>query len=66
MQSIYYSIYEDLRDMILDGEYAFQSYIPAESTLTKRYQCSHNTVRKAISVLMLHGFVQPIRARESW
>lgn len=63
MQSIYYGIYEDLRDKILDGEYAYQAFIPAESVLTKRYQCSHNTVRKAISVLMLHGFVQPIRGK---
>lgn len=63
MRSIYYDIYEDLRDKILDGIYPYQSFIPAESQLTKRYQCSHNTIRKSISVLMLHGFVQPIRGK---
>lgn len=63
MRTIYYEIYEDLRDKIIDGTYAYQTYIPAESALTTRYQCSHNTVRKALSVLMLHGFVQPIRGK---
>lgn len=63
MRTIYYDIYEDLRDKILDGVYAYQTYIPAESQLTSIYQCSHNTVRKALSVLMLHGFVQPIRGK---
>ena len=63
MRSIYYDIYESLRDKILDGEYAYQSYIPPESQLIRVFQCSHNTIRKAISVLMLHGFVQPIRGK---
>ena len=63
MRTIYYDIYEDLRDKILDGEYPYQTYIPAESQLIEMYQCSHNTVRKALSVLMLHGFVQPVRGK---
>ncbi len=63
MRTIYYEIYEDLRDKILDGTYAYQTFMPAESQLIKMYQCSHNTIRKSISVLMLHGFVQPIRGK---
>ncbi len=63
MRNIYYDIYEDLRDKILDGVYAYQTYIPSESRLTKMYECSHNTIRKSISVLMLHGFVQPVRGK---
>lgn len=63
MQRIYYDIYEDLRDKILNGVYAYQSYIPSESVLVQKYECAHNTLRKAISVLMLHGFVQPIRGK---
>ena len=63
MQMIYYGIYEDLRDKIINGTFAYQTYMPSESTLTKTYQCSHNTLRKAISVLMLHGFVQPIHGK---
>lgn len=63
MKQIYYDIYEDLRDKILEGVYPYQSYIPSESRLVDIYECSHNTLRKAISVLMLHGFVQPIRGK---
>ena len=60
MRAIYYDIYEDLRDKIIEGVYPYQSYMPSESWLSRKYECSHNTLRKALSVLMLHGFVQPI------
>ena len=63
MRTIYYDIYEDLRDKILAGTYEYQSFIPSESKLVEVYECSHNTLRKALSVLMLHGFVQPIRGK---
>ena len=63
MRAIYYNIYEGLRDRILEGKYPYQTLIPSESKLTSIYSCSHNTVRKALSVLMLHGFVQPIRGK---
>lgn len=63
MQSIYYEIYEDLRDRIIAGEYPYQGFIPSESRLVERYQCSHNTLRKAQSVLRLHGFTQPVQGK---
>lgn len=63
MKKIYYDIYEDLRDKIIAGVYPYQTYIPSEHRLVEEYQCSHNTLRKALSVLMLHGFVQPIRGK---
>lgn len=63
MKMIYYEIYEDLREKIMTGRYPYQSYVPSELQLVKIYECSHNTIRKAISVLTLHGFVQPIRGK---
>ena len=60
MRAIYYDIYEDLRDKIIEGTYPYQTLIPSESKLSQIYNCSHNTLRKALSVLMLHGFVQPL------
>lgn len=63
MRMIYFEIYEDLRDKILEGTYPYQTFIPSETKLVSMYECSHNTLRKAISVLMLHGFVQPIRGK---
>lgn len=60
MRAIYYDIYEDLRDKIIQGVYAYRTFMPSEGALSEQYECSHNTLRKALSVLMLHGFVQPI------
>ena len=45
MRTIYYEIYEDLRDKILEG--------------SSSISCG----QESISVLMLHGFVQPIRGK---
>ena len=63
MKAIYYDIYKDLRDKIIAGEYPYQSYIPSENSLVEEYQCTHNTIRKALGVLTNHGFVQPLRGK---
>lgn len=63
MKAIYYDIYKDLRDKIIAGIYPYQTYIPSELKLIEQYQCTHNTIRKALSVLSLHGFVQPVRGK---
>lgn len=63
MKSIYYEIFESLRDRIEDGEFPYQSYVPSEAVLVEEYECSHNTLRKALSVLRLHGYVQPIQGK---
>ena len=63
MKAIYYDIYKDLRDQIIAGVYPYQSYIPSELKLIDEYECTHNTLRKALVVLQMHGFVQPIRGK---
>lgn len=63
MKSIYFEIYENLRDRIEAGEFAFRSFIPSESVLVDEYECSHNTLRKALAVLRMHGYVQPIHGK---
>lgn len=63
MKSIYYEIFESLRDRIEEGEFPYQTYIPSETTLVEEYECSHNTLRKALAVLRLHGYVQPIQGK---
>lgn len=63
MKKIYYEIYENLRDKIIADVYPYQTYIPSENTLVDVYECSHNTLRKALAVLRMHGFVQPIRGK---
>ena len=57
MRSIYFEIYEDLRDRIEAGEFVYGGFIPSEAVLVEDYECSHNTLRKSLSVLRLHGYV---------
>lgn len=63
MRSIYYDIYESLRERIEGGEFSYQGFMPSEAKLVEEYQCSHNTLRKALSVLRLHGYVHPIQGK---
>lgn len=63
MKAIYYDIYKDLREKILAGVYPYQTYIPSENQLIAEYDCTHNTIRRALQVLILHGFVQPVRGK---
>ena len=63
MKAIYYDIYKDLREKIMAGVYPYQTYIPPELKLLEEYECTHNTIRKALQVLTMHGFVQPVRGK---
>ena len=56
----YESIYRDLKDRIESGEYPYQSILPPESTLVITYDCSRNTVRRALKQLGDIGYVQSI------
>ena len=63
VKAIYDDIYRDLRKGILDGDYPYQSFLPSESMLIKKFGCAHNTVRKALAILSEQGFVQPIHGK---
>lgn len=63
VKAIYYDIYKDLREKIMAGAYPYQTYIPSELKLIEEYECTHNTIRKALQVLTMHGFVQPVRGK---
>lgn len=63
MRVAYDSIYFELRKLIEDGTYAYRTLLPSETALVKRYGCAHNTVRKALSILAAHGYVQPIHGK---
>lgn len=60
-KSIYEHIYEDLKNKIENQEYA--TLLPSENELTKIYNCSRNTLRRAISKLTSIGYTQPIHGR---
>ena len=63
MRSAYDGIYFDLKRAIQDGVYVYKDLLPSESTLIKKYDCAHNTVRKALAILARDGYVQAIHGK---
>ncbi len=59
----YDQIYTDLKSKIETGEYEFQSLLPSEHTLVSEYDCSRNTVRRAIAALVKDGYVQTMQGK---
>lgn len=62
-QAKFDTIFRELLERVEDGTYAFQSFLPSENTLTAEFDCSRNTVRRAIAGLAARGYVQPIRGK---
>ena len=54
----YQTIYQDIKQKIETGEYEFQKLIPSENSLVGIYNCSRNTIRRAIFELAEGGYVQ--------
>lgn len=51
-------IYSDLKTKIETQEYPFNSCLPSESDLTKKYHCVRGTVHRAVSALIERGYLQ--------
>lgn len=51
-------IYKDLKEKIESEEYKYQSLLPSENTMTGIYDCTRNTIRRAIGSLITDGYVQ--------
>lgn len=63
MKSIYHSIAATLRDEIRAGAHPFQTLLPTEVELCKRFGCSHAPVRRALAELAQEGYVQARQGR---
>ena len=59
----YNEIYLDLKRAVEDGTYPYGDLIPSENTLIAQYDCSRNTVRRALAGLGEDGYVQPIHGK---
>lgn len=59
----YAEIYKDLKQKIETGEYEFQELLPSENQLILIYDCSRNTIRRAISSLVTDGYVQTMQGK---
>jgi GntR family trehalose operon transcriptional repressor len=59
----YAEIYKHIKTKIETGEYAFQELLPSENSFIIEYDCSRNTIRRAISELVVDGYVQTIQGK---
>lgn len=59
----YNKIYEDLKQKIERGVYRTNTYLPSEYSLIKEYDCSRNTVRRAIEQLGRDGYIQSMHGK---
>lgn len=56
-------IYQDIKRKIESGEFAFQELLPSENTMVTTYNCSRNTIRRAVSSLVTEGYVQTLHGK---
>ena len=60
-KSIYEDIYKDLKLKIENNTFAYQELLPPENTLIQVYNCSRNTLRRAVALLVSDGYVQTMQ-----
>ena len=59
----YEEIYTDLKQKIETDVFAYQELLPSENTLIQTYNCSRNTLRRAVGRLVTDGYVQTIQGK---
>lgn len=59
----YDEIYKHLKQKIEGHEYPYGELLPSENTLITLYDCSRNTIRRALAGLAEDGYVQPIHGK---
>ncbi|MBW3094534.1 trehalose operon repressor [Bifidobacterium sp. 64T4] len=59
----YEDIYKDLKRRIEQGEFPHQALLPSENALATAYECTRNTVRRALAQLAQDGYVHPIQGK---
>nr|WP_305136576.1 UTRA domain-containing protein [uncultured Schaedlerella sp.] len=62
-KAIYENIYKDLKQKIEQNDFAYQELLPSENTLIQTYNCSRNTLRRAVSRLVTDGYVQTMQGK---
>lgn len=59
----YADIYKNLKRKIENEDYKFQELLPSENILVQEYECSRNTIRRAIADLVSDGYVQTMQGK---
>lgn len=57
------TIYKDLKQKIEGQEYPYQELLPSENTMVNIYDCSRNTIRRAVAELIEQGYVQSLHGK---
>ncbi|RFU60996.1 GntR family transcriptional regulator [Bacillus sp. V59.32b] len=57
----YKIVAEQMEKEILEGTYAFNTKLPTEEALMKKFDVSRNTIRKAIDSLVEHGYIYQVQ-----
>lgn len=55
----YEPIYLSIKKDIEEGVYSFGDQLPSENTYADRFDCTRNTVRRALNMLTNQGYIQP-------
>lgn len=63
--SKYQSVYNDIKKKIDNKIYKRNDELPSENELMKTYNFSKDTIRKALSLLELDGYIQKIKGKNS-
>ncbi len=63
MRKKYADIYQNLKEKIECNEYKKGDYLPSEYNLIEEFECSRNTVRRAIAQLAEEGYLQSIHGK---
>lgn len=62
-KSKFEDIYKDLKSRVENGEYLYGELLPSENTFIGIYDCSRNTIRRALAGLVEDGYVQSIHGK---
>lgn len=62
-KSKFEEIYKDLKYKVEQGDYLYGELLPSENNLIGIYDCSRNTIRRAIAGLVEDGYVQSIHGK---
>ena len=63
--SKYKQVYRDLKEKIDTRVYKRNTELPSENELVKEYGYSKDTIRKALSLLEINGYIQTIKGKHS-
>jgi len=63
--SKYKDVYNDIKNKIKDGFLKPGEFLASESELANKYSYSKDTIRKALSILELEGYIQKIKGKNS-